>query len=150
MLGGRFARALLPGARDHLGEPPVHDLDLAVGADHDVLGLEVAVDDAALVCEEDRAGDLDEHLEEPEERELAHGLRLARPHIPHDLGERSPADELHREEEAPLVVEADLVDRNDSRVLELGRGLRLLDEARRELLVDPEVVEEDLHGDPAA
>jgi hypothetical protein len=37
------------GHADAAGDAPVHQADLAVAADHDVLGLDVAVDDAALV-----------------------------------------------------------------------------------------------------
>ena len=51
-------------AREHLREPPVEDLDLAERADHDVGGLQVAVDDAAAVRVGDRAADLLEDAEE--------------------------------------------------------------------------------------
>jgi hypothetical protein len=42
---GRLGRR----AGQHIGEPPVHDLDLAEGAHQDVARLEVAVDDPLAV-----------------------------------------------------------------------------------------------------
>ena len=46
-----------------LGEPEVQDLHVAVGADHHVLGLEVAMDDAGVVRGRDRLRDLDGDVE---------------------------------------------------------------------------------------
>ena len=48
-----------------LGDAEVHHFDVAVGADHDVGRLQVAMDDAALVREVNRFGDL---------RRESHGL----------------------------------------------------------------------------
>jgi hypothetical protein len=49
----------------HLGESPVHDLDLAEGAHHDVGGLEVAVDHPLAVGVGHRLAHLLEHLHIP-------------------------------------------------------------------------------------
>jgi hypothetical protein len=49
---------------DDLGAAPVHHVDLAVAADHDVVGLEVAVHDAAAVRERQRVAHLDEALQD--------------------------------------------------------------------------------------
>ena len=55
-----------PASRaEDLGQPPVHDLDLAEGADHDVGRLQVAVDDAVGVGVADRLADLLEHRQQP-------------------------------------------------------------------------------------
>ena len=61
---GRPGRARVASPED-LGQAPVHHLDLAEGPDHDVLRLEVAVDDAAGVGVGDGLADLLEHGEEP-------------------------------------------------------------------------------------
>ena len=42
----------------HLGDPEVHDLGHAVRGEHDVLGLDVAVNDSSLVCRAKPVGDL--------------------------------------------------------------------------------------------
>ena len=44
--------------RDRLGETEVEDLDVIVAPDHDVLGLQIAMDDAARVGGGDAARDL--------------------------------------------------------------------------------------------
>jgi len=65
--GGRFGQ--------HLGESPVHDLDLAEAADHDVARLEVAVEDPVGVRVGHRLADLLEHRQEA----AAVGGRIAVP-----------------------------------------------------------------------
>ncbi len=147
---GRLPRPLGIRPGEHLREAPVHHLDLAVAPDHDVLRLEIAVDDAALVGVVDGPADLDEDLEEPEPRELPRGLGIAGVDLLDDPRERPAADELHREEEAGVVGEADLVDGHDPGVLELRGRLGLLDEPVGDLPVGAELAEEGLHGDVAA
>ncbi len=64
--------------RDRLGEPPVDHEGFAEPAEHDVVGLEVAVDDAAAVRVGDRVAGVDQAAEQPAEGDLAPG-RLAAP-----------------------------------------------------------------------
>ncbi len=52
------------------------------------------------------------------------------------MAEVSPLDEAHREVDARLCIEPELVDRHDARVIELARDLRLLEEARHAPSVD--------------
>ena len=68
-----------------LGEAEVEDLHRAVGMDEDVLGLEVAVDDAARV----RGGEAARDLRRPGERPAA-GHRAAGEQV----GERLPFEQL--------------------------------------------------------
>ena len=109
--------------REDLGQAPVHHLHLAEIADHDVRGLQVAVDHAPGMGIGHRLADI---LEDPQEP----GQLVGRPHAVAQLRRQRPAPhELHREV-GPLVGEhAQLVDRHHARVLELAAdGLRLLDE----------------------
>ena len=121
-----------PAGQD-LGQAPVHDLDLAEGADHDVGRLQVAVDDAPAVGEADRLADLLERLQQP--RPVG-GLHL--------VGQGLPGDELHGQERGAVGQRAEGVDRRDARVLQLGGDLRLADEA---VGVGPG--QQDLEGDVA-
>src|SRR5581483_10970656 len=93
-------RALL----EELDEPEVEDLDLLVGAgarDHDVLGLEVAVDDVESV----RRFEAGERLERERDGALdGEGARLVE-----ERAEGPPRDELERHEEDALRA-AELVD----------------------------------------
>ena len=59
-LASRLGAALLR----QLHQAEVEDLGLALGVDHDVAGLEVAVDQAAAVGGEQAPGDLQEHLQD--------------------------------------------------------------------------------------
>ena len=69
--------ALAGGLPQDPGDPPVHDIDRAVFADHDVGGLEVSMDDPASVGERDRLADLLEDGQEPGPLPLA-GRRTPR------------------------------------------------------------------------
>ncbi len=141
---------LVAEARD----APVEDEDVPPVLDHEVGGLQVAVEDAALVrVLHDRAG-------RPEgAEELRPGEAGA-----DRLGERPARDELHRVEETAVRKAAEVVDRDDARVVELRGRPRLGVEAgrpsrRRELrgerlerdgAVEPRVVGgEDLAHAPA-
>ncbi len=74
---------------ESLGKAEVEHLDLAVGRDLDVRGLEVAVDDALLVRFPERLGDLPRKGER-----LVDGNRSAL----QPLGQVLARDELHRQE----------------------------------------------------
>ena len=136
MPSGRLGR----GGLEQLGEAEIEDLGVAVGGDHDVLGLDVAVDDARLVGLLQPAPDLGGDLERAEEVELAaldEGLhRLAR-------------DELHRDVEA-LGPLAHVVHLGDRRVVHRRRRVRLLQEPPLALLVARELGGQDLEGHQAA
>ena len=109
-------------------EAEVHHADAHARAaflarDHDVGRLDVAVDDAARVAVVEGLGDLD-----PDVDDLAEAQRL----VADQAQQGRPADQRHDEEERALVP-AEVVDRDDGRVVHLGDDLRLALEALLEL-----------------
>src|SRR5262245_65801741 len=58
--------AAVSGLAHHLGDAPVQEDGLAVGAEHHVLGLQVAVQDAVAVRVGDRLAEREEDLEQLE------------------------------------------------------------------------------------
>ena len=68
--GRRFLALALPEA----GEAEIQHLDAAVVAEHDVLRLEIAMNDAAVVCRGDGVGERRGDGEESRDR---HGLARA-------------------------------------------------------------------------
>jgi hypothetical protein len=114
------------GRRDRAGQAEVGDLDPAVVGEQDVLGLDVAVDDACLVRGAERREDRLEHVE---------GLPRREPTVlAHQVAQRAAGDVLHREEHRAPVA-ALVEDRDHVGVREPGRRLGLADEPGDELLV---------------
>ena len=114
-------------AAEHAREAPVHHVDLAEVPDHHVGGLEVAVDHALRV----RVGHRLAHLEQHAERaRLVPALLARRRRARRSCLQVAALDELHREVDAAVGVEAELVHRHDAGVVELAGDLRLLEEAR--------------------
>ena len=134
--GGRGAGHRLGGAGrirrgGRLGQAPVDDQGLAEGAEHDVRGLEVAVDHPPAVGVGDRVADVDEPPEELAERErpLAGGAPAVLRVVALDgLLEAVPLDEPHGVVGAAVAVAAQLVDRDDARMLQAAGDLGLADE----------------------
>ncbi len=131
---GRVGRAHQLGFASHLfrahvllpvrfGESPVEDDGLAELADHDVLGLEVAMHHAAAVRVGDGVADVGEMREELEARGESAGLGEL-------LLERDAADQLLRVVGDAVGMRAQLVDRDDVWMLELAGDAGLADEAR--------------------
>ncbi len=102
--GGRL------GPRE-LGQAEVEDLDAAVVRHEDVLGLEIAVDDALLVRGAEAAGDLERVVDGLARRDRAAGELLAQGRSLEQL-----RDDVRR-----AVVRADVVDRHDVRMVEARR-----------------------------
>jgi hypothetical protein len=109
---------------DELGQPEVEDLDVPVRADHDVRGLEIAVDHVRPV----RGGQPIRHLGRDLERR-AQRQRPARD----PLLERLPFHQLHRDEDGSLVL-PDLVHRGHARVDHGRPRARLAQQAPAALL----------------
>ena len=107
------------------GDAKVGDLDAAVAQDHDVLRLDVAVDDAARMRVRERLHDLRDEMQRFAPVELAA--------LFHILLERDTVDELH--DDILRFAAAHVVDRNDIRVREHRDGLRLVAEAAAEVRV---------------
>ena len=127
------------GRRRQPGEPEIEDLHVAVLAQHDVLGLDVAMDDAGGVGHRQRARQLPS---EPGQRAGVDGCADQR-------GQRSPFHELHGQEAAIAQI-ADGVDRDDVGVIERRRGPRLVLEAPHRVGVARERGPEQLERDLAA
>ncbi|MGC4120635.1 MAG: hypothetical protein QM765_39870 [Myxococcales bacterium] len=107
------------GAGDALavGEPEVEDARRALGGDHHVVGLEVAVDDAQRVGVLEPAGDL---------LGVAPGLGPGHAAGGDERAQRPARDVLHDQHGAAVVL-LDPVDRGDVRVDHGGGGARLLE-----------------------
>ena len=113
--GGKHGGVL----RDRFGElrePEVEDLDVAVLRDHQVLGLQIPVDDSGRVRLGEALGDLDAVVEQ-----LFRRQGIARDD---ELAQRLALDELHRDVEGTVGL-ADVVDREDVRVVQRRCGARL-------------------------
>ncbi len=108
----------------HLGHAPIQHHRLAELADHDVVGLDVAVDHAARVSESDRLAHVPEGAQqlEPLFQRLA-GLELA--------GQGVAAHEAHGVVEGAVLAAAHLVHRHDAGVLELAGHPRLAQKTHR-------------------
>ena len=95
------------------------DVARVVARRHDVLGLDVAVDDAAGVAVVERLGDLRPDVEDVAEAERA---------FAQELPQVRAGQDRHDEEERPLVP-AEVVDRDDAGVVHLRDDLGLALEA---------------------
>ena len=105
--------------------------------EHDVVGLDVPMDDAALGGVSQRAAGLDQ-----QPADLGRVQLLP---ILHDGGERSAAQVLHHEVDHPARA-TDPVNRNDVGMLELGGGTGLALKALDELGVERERERQHLDG----
>ena len=94
-----------------LGQSEIEELDAALGVDHDVAGLEIAVHDAGGVRLGQRAGDLDGVAQD-----------LLEPHAPlgDELAERLAVHVLHGDE-VSAVLRGDVVDGDDIGIVEGAR-----------------------------
>jgi hypothetical protein len=117
----------------------VTDLDLAGAADQDVRRRDIAVHDAVLVREVERANDLDRDMERGGQGQEA--LVVLEPAEEHR--EIEPVDVLHRDEQG-VADPAEVEDLDDVRVGQLDRYLGLGDEPRRELGVARELGQDPL------
>jgi hypothetical protein len=135
---GRAHHLRRPHVRvDDLREPEVRDLHVPPGVDHDVLGLDVPMDDVLLVRRGEGVGGLldDRHR-------LLDGERA--PHLD-QVREGLALEELHDEVvDRAVLVPPHLVDRHDVGMVEIRGGDRLAIELADELLVRGQGLQEDL------
>src|SRR5690606_10452772 len=128
---------------DAAGDAEVEDLDDgadADGLDEDVVGLEVAVEDAVLVGLAEALGDL---LGELERLQLGH-LALLEP-----LAQALPGEQLHHHIGPAVLALAVLEHADGGGVPELGGDLELAAEADDELAVSEALAADQLDGDAA-
>ena len=139
-IGQRQARERVPrsAARgiltpDDFDQPPVENERLPVQTQHDVAGLQVAVDESPAVCVRHGIA----HVENPPqqfmqlERALSGiAIRPAGHFVePCDLVLQARAlDESHGVEGAAVAIVAQTIDRDDPRMLEVSRGFRFKEE----------------------
>ena len=134
----RPARAARDAEVQHLDE-----VRLAVARDEeDVLGLEIAVDDAGGVRGGQRAADLDRDLAGPVRVEAA----LVRQHV----GEIDPVEVLHDEVGAAVVGRAEVHHVDDVGMADARGGARLAPEPLDQLLLRRVVRVQDLDRDDLA
>ncbi len=128
---GRRAAVLVVALIDAEREPEVEQLGEVHAAvlagdahEEDVVGLEIAVHDAAAVRVADRARDLIEHVAGDAGRERV---------LVEAIAERRALEELHHQEVAAALVDAEVGDRDDVRVRQRAREARFAEEvlARR-------------------
>jgi hypothetical protein len=103
-----------------LGDPEVEQLAEVIAGDHDVLRLDIAVQDARRVRVDQR------FQQRPDQRER---LRKRQRAAPQPVAQSLTLDELHRQEGDALRL-AGLEERGDGRMLQARAGLRLAKEAR--------------------
>ena len=116
------------GVAEDLGDPPVDDQGLAERAEHDVRGLEVAVDDPPAVGVGDRVAGVDDAPQQPVEEHAAAVAEVRRAAGGVEPGDRVleglAADQVHRVIGAAVRVPAQAVDRDDPRVFGCPGDLR--------------------------
>ena len=135
--GGQFLGEI--GGRERDAE--IGDLDPAALVEHQVGGLDVAMDHAAVVRGGEAGGGLVDRPRRLLRRHLVLALEPGR--------ERLALDELHGEIGLPLPL-ADVVDLDDVRVVERGHGAGLAQEALLDALVVRERRGQHLDRDVAA
>ena len=109
----------------HERDAPVEHVDLAELADHDVLRLQIPVNDAAAVRVVDGEAHLSQNAEHLRERRLR---AVRRGVVVEDRAEGAALDDAHRVARLGVALGGEVVDRDDRRMLELRADLRLGDE----------------------
>ena len=125
-------------AARRLGQAEVHQLDASLGCHHDVLRLDVTMDDTVGVCVGERFGQLDGEVEC-----LAFALASSQA-----IGEGLAVQPLHHQI-IDVPIRSDLEQRADVRMIEPGRHLRFVPEAFTTAPGGRRLRIEDLDGDLA-
>src|SRR5262249_55186325 len=110
-----------------LGNAPIDYQRLSKPAEHDVLRLQVAMNDAAAMGVRNGIAGVDQALQQPAKRDLALARlprgRVARMEPLDGLLERLPFDQSHRVIRPAIGVSAQTVNRHDPRMLQPSRDL---------------------------
>ena len=131
----------LRGAVEHAGDAEVEQLEDAVVADEDVLGLEITMDDPGSVH-----GAEDVHQLVGEVERLEDGDLVA-PLLPVRL-ERVALEEIHGEEHAAVVGHAVVEDAHDAQVLDRVGEVAFTEEALADRGIGAQRGVQDLEGGP--
>ena len=121
---------------DGLGQPEVQNLHQSRRGHLDVGGLQIAMDDPALVRGVERIGDLPGHRQR-----LGNRQRPSR----QSIRDRLPLDQLHHQRLDAVGV-FDAVNGGDVRMIERRQDARFALEARPSIGIGGEGVRQDLHG----
>ena len=148
--GSRCGIFLILIASQHLPQPPVHDKHLAELADHDVLRLQVAVDNVLRVREGNGIAHLQEYVQQNIERIFCNGFSVSLLYVVENFVKRHAFDELHRVEDVARGIHSKFMDGNNAGVLHLPGDLRLLYETQDLILVGLFRIEQHFHCDGAA
>ncbi len=116
----------------HLGDTPIQDQHFAERPDHDILRLEIAVDDPVGMSERDRLADA---LEDSEPLGKARGGVEV-------FIQSSPFDPLHDVVHAAIGERADVVHGNDAGVFQAGDDAGLAEHAVDGFLVEHSVADD--------
>ena len=131
--GGIVAACVSPGIENGLGESPVDDERLPVGAEHDVGRLEVAMEDTLAVGKRHGLAGRDQPAEQRPELEDLGTWVPVRPVLAVELldrlVERVAPDQPHRIAGEPFTIVFEAVDGNDARMFELSGDLDLAEES---------------------
>ncbi len=107
----------LAGLSRAQGQSPVHHQHLAIVTEHHVLRLQIPVNDAARMSEAYGVGHLHQDLKILGQRLPFHHAHPGR-----------PLNALHRIEERPILIRAQVVNGNDVWMVEVAGDLRLTQE----------------------
>ena len=131
---------------DLFRDPPIEHDDLAEVAQDDVLPLEIAVDDASRMGISDGMADAQKRIQQLDQPDRVgrsgHPLLVVGTRC---LAERAAPDEPHGVKGNGAT--AHLVDRDDARMFELGRDLRLVEKPRADGRIVQRVGTQLLEGD---
>lgn len=141
--GGVEIEAASGGGGDE-GGAPIDDAEVAEGADEDVCGFEVAMDDATGVGVGDDFGDADEEFEGMGPGVVRIGGIAG---LAEDVFEGGAGEDVGGVEESAIGIEADVMDGEDAGVLELAGDLGFGEEAGADGTGVRSGGGEPLHGD---
>ena len=115
-------------AAHRASKAPVQHESLTVFTQHDILGLQVAMNHTARMCVGDGVADAQKDVEQPPFRERVFGSSLFRRVVlAYGFGERITPHQLHRVERSTLIT-IHFIDRHNARMLELTGDLSLFDQ----------------------
>lgn len=132
-IGGRSVEMAFAVGSFRAGDAPVHYIDFAVTAEHDVFRLQIAVDDSSAVAVFDRIANPEKTFEPYLKRAFVTpvaGRFLPLPFAAafQILFQSNAVDKLHRQMETVRAVGVEAVQGNDRRMVELGIELGFRDE----------------------
>lgn len=145
-----FRLGVIVSGRDEMRKPPALDIDLVVFADQDVLRMQVRMNDLAAVGVDQPVRDAEEKLKTETQRggllrSAESRAAVMRREPVQEFAEVRAVGQLHGGVQPAAVVAVDAVDGQDGRMVELGRDLRLGDEAGALVRIQQLLVAQRIH-----